>query len=161
MSFSAGAEGVGVVVFIVWKPFPQDESSKNLLLVPPTLEDELEASWRTLEGDPEYVPRRTDEELRKFVRECLANAIFLSSSVRDQKLLPMVFLPLALGAFQGWPKEELENIGVLYAYWHKAMPRSINGYPIFSELYMLHREDWAKVSLTLEREQSRLDNIDI
>lgn len=54
-----------------------------------------------------------------------------------------------------------ETLGVIYAYYKDALPRSINGYPIFGSCCLLHKEDWKIVRAAIVREQERMKDIDI
>lgn len=140
-----------------WAPFSDPWGpSKELLLEKPSLDKQLEASWADVTGrDPvPTVARMSDDELRAFVNSVLASHVFLSSQVRGADL-PMVFLPVALGAFKDWTPEQLEEIGVLYAPMSAALPRAINGNPVFAEFRILHRDDWRRASQVINREIER------
>ena len=52
---------------MVW-PKCSDPADPNLLLEEPPVEEQLEASWKTLKGEdlPLELPRLSKEELRKF-----------------------------------------------------------------------------------------------
>ena len=69
--------------------------------------------------------------------------------------LGLVFLPLAMGGLAEWPKDQIKLIGCLWAYNRTAFPRSINGYPMFPEMRVMHRDDWARASKAIAREQQR------
>lgn len=73
----------------------------------------------------------------------------------------LIFLPLAMGALSDWPKDQLELIGCFWAYHHEAFPRSINGYPMFPSVRMMHRDDWARAAKALAREQQRQQDIEV
>lgn len=93
------------------------------------------------------LPDRSRSDLKMLVMEISAGGVFLSNQLgpNQHNLLPTVFLPIAFGAFDGWTKKEIDQIGVLYAYYNEALPRSINGLPIFADMYLLNKNDWAKV----------------
>lgn len=143
---------------------PPWESHEDLLLTPPTDQAQLEADWRALQHPvPEggQVPNLSDEKLREFVLGVLDGSLYTSDQVRQQELLSMVFLPLALGALKDWSTEQVKEIGVLYAPMSAALPRSINGYPIFGEFRLLNKDDWARASKAIHREWSRRQKIEI
>lgn len=73
----------------------------------------------------------------------------------------MVFLPLAMGCLGDWTKQQINQIGVVWAYEKDALPRGINGYPMFTTIGMLHVEDWVKASRVIRRESKRLHDLDI
>lgn len=107
------------------------------------------------------VPRMDAEELKKFVLNVLDGSLFLSTAVKDQTLLPVIFMPLAMGALSGWTEEELSNIGVLYARMSQASPRAINGYPMFFEVSLMHKDDWERARVVIMQEYERLQNIEV
>lgn len=53
------------------------------------------------------------------------------------------------------------DLGTVYEYYDKALPRAINGYPIFPSLRILHREDWELVRGAVNREIERRKNDDL
>ena len=148
-----------------WDKFdPEWGPRENLLLERPQVEDQLEADWRALRGrepgdDP--IPRMSDEKLRDFVVGVLNGSLYTSAQIRDPSLIPMVFLPVALGAFKDWSEDQLKEIGVIYAPMTSAMPRSVNGEPIFAEMRIMHREDWARAYKAICRESARQKDIEI
>lgn len=103
-----------------------------------------------------FVPRMTDDALRAFVDDYLRERIFTSADIRNPgTALGMVFLPVAFGAFAGWPKEKLEEIGTIWEYMKKAMPRSVNGMPMFMSMRTIHRVDWARAVAAIQAEEER------
>lgn len=81
------------------------------------------------------------KELKQIAIDLFDGKIFCDQQLNSSRDLSMVFLPLILGALKGFGKEELEDIGMIYEYIGKAMPRSINGYPIFSSMRILKKQD--------------------
>ena len=73
----------------------------------------------------------------------------------------MVFLPLALGALSQFLETELPKIGGFYAAYADALPRSINGYPIFLTVGIIHILDWEKAWRVIDREIRRQENLDL
>jgi hypothetical protein len=104
------------------------------------------------------IPRRSEEELRALVRDFIGGRIFCSADKRIEAqpdLLPMVFMPLAFGAFEDWTDDERKQIGIAYEYFEKAGPRAVNGLPTFFSVKVLHIDDWTIVRETLKRELTR------
>lgn len=131
--------------------------------VPPAPESsELGAAWDDLKEALD-LPRVSDEKLRQFVDDFVSNRIFTSAHLRDVEvdLLPMIFMPIALGCFAKVQPDTLKNIGVVYEYLDKAGPRSINGKPVFFSLNMLHIEDWKRALVAIEKEQERRKHIEL
>jgi|SRR5690606_3312148 len=111
---------------------------------------------------PAEPARMESHKLRTLIKEARAGQIFLSLQLRDMSLIPMVFLPVGLGAFSNYPKSYVENIGALWEYCHKAGPRSINGMPIFMSCRVLHKNDAQIMIKTMaeleEQENEKLQN---
>lgn len=152
----------GVRTYMTWPKCSDPTYSSHLLLEEPSIEAQLEADWKTLRGEPDdlSIPRLSEEALRKFVLEFLGGAIYTSADLRRVENIGIVFLPV-LGLFEGRTKEELSQVGVIWEYLSKAMPRSINGMPIFSSCHLMHIEDWKRARLAIEREQLRLKNLEV
>lgn len=109
------------------------------------------------------LPRQTEEKLREFVDDFVSNRIFTSAHLRDgeENMLPMIFMPLALGCFSTVQPDTLSQVGVLYEEYSKASPRSINGRPMFISFKMLHIDDWKRVQPVIEKEIERRKNIEL
>lgn len=107
------------------------------------------------------IPLLSDEDLREFVVGVLSNKYFLSYQVKNERDISLVFMPIALGAFAGWPEEALNNVGVLYSEYSKAFPRTVNGYPMFGEFRILHKKDWERASKAINRELERRKEIEV
>lgn len=91
------------------------------------------------------VKRVSAEKLQEIFRDVQENKIFTSAHLLDKELptlLPLVFLPIALGALDGVPEEVKDQMGILWQYLDKAGPRTVNGLPVFTEFNVLHKEDW-------------------
>lgn len=117
------------------------------------------ASHRQLRGIG--VPYQSDEALRTFVYDFLAGHVFIDRSVTDPNIMPLVFMPIAFGCFDGWSEDDMGEIGVIYEYISKAGPKCINGCPIFMSLRMLHRDDWERCRKAILREQERREEIEV
>lgn len=139
--------------------------SEKLLLDHPSVEETLEADWKVLRGeDPEaelHISRMSDTKLREFVLGVLDGSLYTSRSVQDSKLIPMIFMPIALGGLKDMDEDKLKEVGGLYARMSTAMPRSINGYPIFPEVALVHRDDWARAWKAIHRENARRTELEI
>ena len=100
----------------------------------------------------------SDEELAKFVDDFCSGRIFTLHHIAPhsrESLAGMVFMPVALGAFSSWFKQEMEQIGTIWEYLSEAGPRSINGYPMFHSFYLVHADDWKRAVRAIEREEAR------
>lgn len=113
----------------------------------------------------------TNEELKKLVSEVYDQKIFTSFHCDSNTVTMVFMPILFLGARPSFPgksddikidrknklehvseiieyeeqteirEEYINNIGMVYEYYDKAGPRSINGYPIFMSMHILSKED--------------------
>lgn len=127
----------------------------------------MDADWATVQGkEPPpragEVPLMSQDELKKFVLDYLAGSIFTSADVRDQTLIPMVFLPIALGGTDLFTDEAKKDIAIVWAYMSETVGgRSINGYPFFGTMRIMHKDDWARAHLAIKREIDRQREIEV
>lgn len=87
------------------------------------------------------MPDRSDDELKQLAMDIADGKVFTSSHVpdHDQRLIPSIFMPLM---FMGPEKaKEMGDVTLIYEYFDKAGPRSINGYPMFFSMTALKREE--------------------
>lgn len=85
------------------------------------------------------VPLMTEEEMGKLARDMAMEKVFTNLHVpeEDSGMLKSIFMVAALG---GLADVDAKQIGMIYEYLDRAGPRSVNGYPIFMSLRMVHRE---------------------
>lgn len=92
-----------------------------------------------------FLPRpRTDTEIKQLARWITQNTLLSYIDV-PKTLLGMVFMPITLGMFAGWPEEDFKKIhlyGVVGV--HKTLDRSVNGLPIFVECGLCLNEDFIR-----------------
>lgn len=60
-----------------------------------------------------------------------------------------------------WQDTIAQNLGVIYAYHKDALPRGVNGYPMFTSCAVLHKLDWDMVRKAIDRELARQKDIDL
>ncbi len=123
------------------------------LLLQPKRKETVEEFWPHHEAKF-TVAKLKPADLAAFVRDACENRIYLMTQAPPH-MVRMIFLPVALGAFAGWPREKVEEIGMIYEYWDKAMNSSINGQPIFSSMRLLHADDWEKAHKAIVRALER------
>ena len=75
--------------------------------------------------------------------------------------MALVFMPLAFGACSGWSVDAASQLGIIYEYIDKAMPRAINGMPCFMSMHVMHRDDWARCREAIIREQERRQEVSL
>jgi hypothetical protein len=104
-------------------------------------------------------PSRPEEELKQIARDLQAGHIFTDKhmSEYDQKNLGMVFMVLMFMD----PRDFYipETIGMIYEHMSQAMPRSINGMPMFTSLHYLNVEDTKYVLNKAKEIDEMLKNI--
>lgn len=88
---------------------------------------------------------KTDADLKKIAVDLFEGKIYTDRHIPEGESLAMVFMPIALGAFQNTTEEEIKNIGLIYEYLDQAGPRSINGMPNFFSFKMLTRSETESV----------------
>jgi hypothetical protein len=108
-------------------------------------------------------PRMSDEDLRQWVLDFLADRVFTSLHIPTghQDMLGTVFMPLALGGLQKVPEEEIQNIGLFWEYMHTAGPRAVNGLPMFMSMRFMHRDDAERAFKAIDRERKRQQEIEV
>lgn len=108
--------------------------------------------------------RYATNELKEFVQNVVGNKVFLlqqMSPIQQETLVPMVFVPIALGALEGWSEEDIKNIGTIYGFYDEAGPRSINGLPIFNRMHIMHKDDWERARVAISFLQTQLDEVKV
>lgn len=110
---------------------------------------------------PTELSKMTTEKLREFVQDVLAGRIFVAEQVRRAEDIPMVFMPIIMGALSDWPMSLKKQIGTIWEYNDLALPRSINGYPCFASCHILHTEDWERAKKAIAREQRHMKEIEV
>lgn len=58
-------------------------------------------------------------------------------------------------------KEYVSQIGVVWEHYDKAMPRSVNGYPMFLSCHLMNMDDWERCLKVIREEQERRDKITV
>ena len=87
------------------------------------------------------------EEFKRFVKDVRENRIFVSAMIPPEQIesvMPMVFMPLALGALSEASPDFIKSIGVVWEYYSEAVPMGINGYPMFMSCRFMHKLDWER-----------------
>lgn len=88
---------------------------------------------------------KTEVEIKQLAMDIVDNKVFISNYVKNPDSLATVFMPIALGSFKDFDEEDIKDIGLIYEYYDKAGPRSINGLPCFYSLAFLDKFDSGKV----------------
>ena len=98
----------------------------------------------------------TDEELKIIAQDFHSEKIFSDRHLRNPETeLPMVFMALIF-----MEKKHLKDFKpvFIYEYLDKAIPGSINGYPMFMSMRTLNQEDFDKMWDYYEKIKSSIDS---
>jgi hypothetical protein len=98
-------------------------------------------------------------ELNKIALDIFKERIFTDRHIKqgDEKMLTTIFMVIGLGAFCDYDEKTKKDIGLLYEYYDKSMPRNINGYPMFTSVNVLSKYDTELVFFRLN-ELNKLTN---
>ncbi len=100
------------------------------------------------------IKNKEDSELKQIAMDLCDGKIFCDLHLSDRKSnLPLVFLPIAFGAFKD--EEDVKNIGLVYEYLSEAGPRGINGFPNFTSMRVLNIRD-AEIMMTHHDEYKKI-----
>jgi hypothetical protein len=104
---------------------------------------------------------RTEEELKQLAKDLLDDKIFTDAHIRegDDSLLGSIFMPIIFIDQKQRDKMEAECVSVLFEYYSKAGPRSINGYPMFTSMNYMTKDEWEKVFNYHEKMKKALDEV--
>ena len=58
-------------------------------------------------------------------------------------------------------KDWTADFGAVFGYMKDTFPRSVNGYPMFYEVSLVHKEDWDRIMKAVEREWERQQTIPV
>lgn len=105
--------------------------------------------------------RLTDQQVKDLALGMLNNTIFTSMQMSDheQNLLQSVFMPLVFLDDVWMKRFQAQKITNFYGDMKNAMPRSINGLPIFSSMGTLDREDTMRVCEKFEAIKEAMDKV--
>lgn len=95
-----------------------------------------------------------EKELRKLALDIRGGAVFTSAQVHPSEapdILHMVFIPLAFMEKKDLVKMRKDKIMVVYEYLDKALPRSVNGYPIFASMNLILEKKQKLLGRTLKQ----------
>lgn len=103
-------------------------------------------------------PHMTDDQLREFVLGCCDDKIFTSFHVHEEPtdVLKLVFMPIAFGALK---TIKLDELGCIWEWWIQAGQRSINGYPSFFSMRVMHKDDWERAHKAIDAELTRRQTV--
>ena len=127
----------------------------------PRSKSSVESAKLFEEAKPHVYPALSEDAVKNLAERILKNEIFTDHQVRDQDLVPSIFMPLA---FMGDDPEMCGALkknppGMIYAEMKDAAPRSINGYPMFFSCSFLSQEDTERVHAKWKAMRDALDSV--
>ena len=95
----------------------------------------------------------TSEEIKQLATDTFKEKVFFSTMIReiDKHLLGSIFMPITFMDKPQIEKLEKDKISAFYEYMNKALPRCINGYPMFPSMRTITVEDLAQVQLMVKK----------
>jgi hypothetical protein len=99
---------------------------------------------------PPYV-ERTPEQLSQLARDIAGNLVFTNRHIRQgepPQMITQIFVPLLFMSELTRHRMLRYPPGLLYAYYSQALPRGVNGYPVFMEVGLLSP---AQTTIILEK----------
>ena len=101
----------------------------------------------------------SDEELRTFVNDFVSGQIFSSAHLQNMDSMKTVFMPLVLGS--SLDEKTVQSAGLIYEYLDAQEPMTVNGLPTFGSFRILHKDDWARARVAIEKEVARRKKIEL
>lgn len=96
-------------------------------------------------------PRLDEAEIKDLARRIVTNVTWITN---DPEAMQMAF-GLVVG-LMNWSDYDVTKVGGIYEDLAKALPRSINGFPMFTSAHLLHVDDLGAVKAEVERMEEAL-----
>jgi hypothetical protein len=115
-------------------------------------------------GETEDREMRPEPELKQIATELWQGKIFCDLNIRPherERMLTAIFMPLVF-----MNQEQIDEfkkpgaVGLIYEYFDKSAPRSVNGYPIFFSLRTLNVKETEWVFNMVEKIKAAVDGCD-
>jgi len=103
--------------------------------------------------------RKTDEEIKALAMDLVKERIFTSSHLRNPEETSMVFLPLSFTAPADIKELKRLEASLLYEYWEKALPRSVNGLHMFGSLNWLDKKDHQRLTEQYKKIKEAMEKV--
>ena len=86
---------------------------------------------------------KSNEKLKQIAVDLFDGKIFCDRHIPEgeQYMLASIFMPIALSGLPDISDEKIRDMAFLFEYNSQAMPRSINGYPIFGSVQYLNKKE--------------------
>ena len=102
------------------------------------------------------------EELNELAKDIAMGHVFCSyflSPAEQESLLGMIFMPILFGALKDYSEEMIKDIGFICEYYDKAIPRSINGKPIFMSCKLVSKADMNRIIGKVQKIKKMLKDV--
>ncbi len=87
-------------------------------------------------------PPKTEDDLKQLAIDYVDGKVFTSMEVTNALDLRIVFLPLTF--MKPEDANALDDVGLIYEYYHLANSGSVNGKPIFLSCHLLSKTDFTR-----------------
>jgi hypothetical protein len=104
-----------------------------------------------------YEPK-TDEEIKDIALGWMGGSIFTSHNLKPEEM-SMVFMVTMFLDDEGIEGMKTDNITLLYEDLAKALPRGVNGKPMFMSAKMLNQSDHQRLLDTVKKLQEAIDAV--
>lgn len=105
-------------------------------------------------------PKMSSEQKRDFVLGVCQGTIFTNRHLKDPSLFPKVFSPFLFGGRKLAPRD-LSTLGCVWAPLDQALPKSINGHPMFVIANVMHADDARECFEAIDLELERRKNLEV
>lgn len=107
-----------------------------------------------------HVDRLSAEEIKNLALGIIHGEVFTDRHVPGHMtgMMSMLFMPLAFSNDIDWI---VENVGTIYAYYKDALPRAINGFPVFMTMGLVVKDDSALLWDMVSEMRKALDSIGV
>jgi hypothetical protein len=154
----------------------EEGDSETLSKEQGNLQKELDALNSAYALDRERWDNRLDlfqKDLGKHARACRALDKKYQASLKAHQASLKAFEETTLAAYQKeletYQEERLlfffswgQDLGILYGKMSEAVgSRSINGFPFFGSVYMLHKDDWRRCKAAIDKELARRESFQV
>ena len=95
----------------------------------------------------------TPEEIKKLATDTFKEKVFYSTMIReiDEHLLGSIFMPVIFMDKNQIDTLQKDRVSAFYEYMDKALPRCINGYPMFPSMRTITVDDLVEVQLMVKK----------
>jgi len=101
----------------------------------------------------------TDEDLKRLAKDMVGNQIFCSDQIPKHERLTLVFPIVAMMDKGAHRQMKKHNVVHVYEYYNKALPRGVNGLPMFMSCHLLTKQDYLKLREYEDKIRKALESV--